>query len=214
RLARAPLPAHDDVGLGELVAECVGDAAVEAAGARKTVQLRVSKDLRVRGDPAMLRSAIENVLRNAVRFAPERSRIDVEVKQDGHLAAVSVADSGPGVADDDLGRIFEPFFRAGATDGTGLGLAIAERIMTIHGGTISARNRADRGLEVVLSLPLHEPVARAMAPVQSAPGKHRELRISRKPSACIALGTEFLFATLSSAAAFRFQQHHYLTGSR
>jgi signal transduction histidine kinase len=66
---------------------------------------------------------------------------------------VSVIDYGPGVTKDDLPHIFEPFFRSDGSDGAGLGLSIAQRIIDVHGGTITARNRASGGFEVALLVP-------------------------------------------------------------
>ena len=75
------------------------------------------------------------------------------VQRNGNLAVVSVADRGPGVAEDDLSRIFEPFFRAKAGAGAGLGLTIARRIIDIHGGMMTARNRPSGGFEVAFLVP-------------------------------------------------------------
>lgn len=154
RLTAAPHPAFEEVALAPLVEECVADAAVEAAAGQKNIALSALGDAHVRGDRTMLRSAIENALRNAVRFAPEGSQIFVALARDENLATVSIADNGPGVAEEDLPHIFEPLFRKNAGDGSGLGLTIAQRIVEIHGGGISARNRACGGLEVIFSLPL------------------------------------------------------------
>jgi two-component system OmpR family sensor kinase len=165
RLATAPRPVLEDVSLSDIAEECVADAAVEAAVAQKNIELSLLQDVRVRGDRSMLRSAIENVLRNAVRFAPGKSRIHVVLGRSGDSAAISIADCGPGVAKEHLTEIFEPFFRASAGDGVGLGLSIAQRIVTIHGGTISASNGAAGGLRVTLFLPVEESVARALTPV-------------------------------------------------
>lgn len=154
RIAASPNPAFAELPLGTLVEECVADAGLEATTERKTISLSSLQDLRVFGDREMLRSALENVLRNAVRFAPEGSPIDVAIRRNECSALVAIADHGPGVAEDNLLRIFEPFFRADTGgDGAGLGLAIAQRIIRIHGGTITARNRASGGLEVELSVP-------------------------------------------------------------
>jgi two-component system sensor histidine kinase CpxA len=153
RAASTPHQSFEEFPLGTLVEDCVADAAVEAAVSTKTIELSLSQDLHVRGDRDLLRSAIENVLRNAVRFAPEGSRIDVTVEREESSAVVSVADRGPGVSGDDLPHIFEPFFRADATEGSGLGLSIADRIIDVHGGAIAARNRVPNGLEVKLLLP-------------------------------------------------------------
>jgi len=86
--------------------------------------------------------------------------VQILLGQDEHAASIEIRDSGPGVAEEELSRLFEPFFRtrrsAEAKDatGTGLGLAIAERAVRINGGKIAAANHADGGLAVRISLPL------------------------------------------------------------
>lgn len=116
------------------------------------------------GDPHWAAAAAENVVRNALRHAPTGTTVSLrlETVADGH--ALTVRDDGPGLPEDQLERVFEPFHRV-ATDrardsgGAGLGLAIAARVMRAHGGRISARNRSDgaHGLEVQLWWPAAEP---------------------------------------------------------
>jgi len=105
-------------------------------------------------------SAIENIVRNAVHHSPPESEVKIHLSQDDENALIDVRDSGPGVDDEDLRRLFEPFFRTRKSAesknarGTGLGLAIAKRAVGVNGGTISARNHPDGGLLVRISLPL------------------------------------------------------------
>jgi len=105
-------------------------------------------------------SAIENIVRNAVHHSPPESEVKIHLSQDDENALIDVRDSGPGVDDEDLRRLFEPFFRTRESAesknarGTGLGLAIAKRAVGVNGGTISARNHPDGGLLVRISLPL------------------------------------------------------------
>jgi signal transduction histidine kinase len=111
----------------------------------------------VRGDRELLRRAIENVVRNAVRYAPEGSTIDVKLESADGAASVSVRDYGPGVPEEMLPRIFQPFFRVDGsrdsqTGGVGLGLAIAQRAVGAHHGHITAQN-AVPGLRVRLEIP-------------------------------------------------------------
>lgn len=116
----------------------------------------------VYGDPELLRRAVENVLRNAIRYAPEDSDIDLSLDHRNGCTRISVRDGGPGVPEEALPRLAEPFFRAddsrdSATGGVGLGLAIAQRAVHLHHGTLSAEN-AHPGLRVTLSLPgLYKP---------------------------------------------------------
>jgi signal transduction histidine kinase len=113
-------------------------------------------EVSVLGNENLLRSAIENVLRNAVRYTAEGTVVDVNLaSQNGH-AILKVSDHGGGVPDEELENLFRPFYRVGedrtrSTGGTGLGLAIAERAILAHKGTIKARNTSD-GLEVTIRL--------------------------------------------------------------
>jgi two-component system sensor histidine kinase CpxA len=122
----------------------------------------------VSGDPELLHSAFENVIRNAVRYGASGSSVIVTAKrQDG--IEVTVRDHGPGVPEKDLKLIFEPFYRVDAArdragGGDGLGLAIAARAIAIHGGTMDARNVPEGGLEVAMRLPTLQPQSAASAP--------------------------------------------------
>ena len=108
----------------------------------------------------LLQSAFENVVRNALRHAPAGSEVVIHLLEDlatGHYV-VRVADCGPGVPEDMLRRIFEPFIRVddargASSGGVGLGLAIARRAVVAHGGSIEAANRNGGGLEVTIRLP-------------------------------------------------------------
>ena len=104
-----------------------------------------------------MRSAIENVLRNAIRYSPSHSSIEVGTARSDGRAVVDVRDHGPGVPEAALPRLFDPFYRVEndrdrSSGGIGLGLSIARRAIELHKGTIRARN-AWPGLEVKLDLP-------------------------------------------------------------
>lgn len=151
--SRLPL-SEQIVDIQELAEEIAADAQLEATACRKTVRLDAASRLTVKGDRELLRSAIENVVRNAIRHTPSNSSVGLDVRNDENAAVIEVTDSGPGVADGALGRIFEPFFRSGETDGAGLGLAIAQKIVELHHGSIWAENRRPGGLAVRIRLPL------------------------------------------------------------
>jgi signal transduction histidine kinase len=122
----------------------------------------------LRGDPELLRRAIENVVRNAIRYAPEGTTVDIDLRATEGLAQICVRDHGPGVPESALPRIFDAFYRVEedrdrASGGVGLGLAIAKRAVELHQGKLYARN-ASPGLLVAIELPLvhdAEPVVAA-----------------------------------------------------
>jgi len=149
----------EDVELGHLVNEVVEDARFEAKAVGKHISPSTISGLFARGNFELLRRAVDNVIRNAIRFAPAGSDVEVSTRIDSvGGAVVAVRDRGPGVPDGDLDRIFEAFYRVDeardrASGGIGLGLAITARVMALHGGNATARNAADGGLIVELSFP-------------------------------------------------------------
>ncbi|MET4307124.1 ATP-binding protein [Bradyrhizobium sp. RT4b] len=112
----------------------------------------------VRGEPVMLAAMIRNLLDNALRFTPAGGRIDVAIYRDGTKAVLRIEDNGPGVSPEEIGRIFEPFFRGQRPEGegVGLGLSIVKRIVDRLGGSIDAANITEgerSGLRIVIKLP-------------------------------------------------------------
>jgi two-component system OmpR family sensor kinase len=110
----------------------------------------------------LLHRAIDNVIRNALKFSPPQSMIDIRTEifrseLKGHQVVIRVSDQGPGVVEAELAHIFQPFFRGSASqqiDGHGIGLAIAKQIIEAHDGTIAVRNLSTKGLLVEITLPL------------------------------------------------------------
>jgi two-component system sensor histidine kinase CpxA len=156
--------------VAELLANIVADVGIEAEARGCSVALETQRPLPVNGDPELLRSALENVIRNAVRYGPSGSKVGIEARRSDSRIEVVVRDSGPGVPEKDLELIFEPFYRVDAArnravGGDGLGLAIAARAVGIHSGRIQARNLESGGLAVHLSLPAVD----AAPPPASAP---------------------------------------------
>jgi len=155
----------EELDLAEVIDEVVRDANFEGAAKNCSVNLRGTANATVRGNRDLLRSAIENVLRNAVRYSPKDSPVDVSVMQRDAELTISIRDRGPGVPPADLERIFEPFYRVAESrdrdsGGEGIGLAITAQVMKAHGGSATAANRASGGFEVRLKL---------------AAGRHRRL---------------------------------------
>jgi two-component system sensor histidine kinase CpxA len=144
------------VDLTELVRDVADDADFEAKANGKYVAVSTADPCTVMGSENLLRSAIENVLRNAVRYTADGTAIDVSLTAKNGRAVIKVEDHGGGVPEDELANLFRPFHRVGEdrtrkTGGIGLGLAIAERAIKAHKGSILARNAGD-GLVVEISL--------------------------------------------------------------
>ena len=154
-----PSAQHRDLlRLDDLLTDIVDDCRIEATP--KDCSLHIAEIARIDfpGDAELLRRAIENVVRNAIRYAPSGTAVDIALRRDGPQAAILIRDRGPGVPEDSLRRIFDPFYRVDSdrgrsSGGVGLGLSIARRAVELHGGTLTARN-ASPGLEVSISLPL------------------------------------------------------------
>jgi len=154
-----------EVDLSALVREVVHDADYEARSLNRSVQVVSSDNCSINGVEELLRSAVENVVRNAVRYTPEGTAVEVALRKqngNGHnFAVISVRDRGKGVPEEALEKIFRPFYRTeDARDrqsggGTGLGLAITERAVRMHGGSVQATNAADGGLAIEMRLDLN-----------------------------------------------------------
>lgn len=143
------------VDLSALIRSIVEDAKLEAEPKRCRVEVSVTDRLVVRGNQDLIRRAIENVVRNALRHTPYGGRIFIATRSARDRIDIEVADEGKGVAEADLKAIFEPFFRSVSEDafsGYGLGLAITRSIVEAHGGEIHARNRSEGGLVVTIGL--------------------------------------------------------------
>jgi len=152
------------VSLRTILDGIVDDARLEGRSENKSVHLDQPDDCRIKCDPNLLRSCVENVVRNALRYTRPGTSVAIHVALSGvngatpPLAEIRIEDEGPGVPPEALPRLFEPFFRvSGARDrstgGTGLGLAISQKVAKLYGGSIEARNRATGGLEVTITLP-------------------------------------------------------------
>ena len=151
--------AANNVEVLDVVNEVVENVNFECKEDRVSVDSGVPNTI-VAGHRGALLSAIENIVRNAVRHGPAGSPVRIVVSAGDKTLNVDIIDEGAGVAEDDLPHLFEPFFRTRASaeadgnGGTGLGLAIAQRaIVDLHGGELSAKNRPDGGLIVRVSLP-------------------------------------------------------------
>ena len=146
----------EKVDLVDIVASVADDADFEARPLGKSVEMTGDGSCMIEGNEPLLRSAVENVLRNAVRYTREGTAVEVSVVPNGEKVKVLIRDHGNGVPDEELRNLFKPFYRVGearerSTGGIGLGLAIADRAIAAHDGTIAARN-TDDGLEIEIGL--------------------------------------------------------------
>jgi two-component system sensor histidine kinase CpxA len=151
------------VDLADLVNDIAIDADFEAQGRNRSVRVVETQTCRALGNPELLRSAIENVVRNALLYTREDSEVEISLTRkqtaDGPEAVITVRDHGAGVPEVALVEIFRPFYRVGdardrGTGGTGLGLSITQRAVHLHGGLVGARNAPEGGLVVEILLPL------------------------------------------------------------
>jgi len=153
-----------EIDLADVVAEVAENVNFECrsdSAKGVSVSTKPTPAIMVPGHYEVLVSAVENIVRNAVRHSPPGSQVTIDVITDSENVGIEICDSGPGVRSDDIPRLFDPFFRtresaeADSNGGTGLGLAIARRAVELHHGEIVARNRAEGGLCVVITLPRH-----------------------------------------------------------
>jgi len=146
------------VRIDELMASVVEDCRLEADARGCGIAMKAGDPITLRGDEELLRRAIENVLRNSIRYTPAGSQVEVSLETAANIVRIAVRDYGPGVPDWALAKIFQTFFRVDdsrdtATGGAGLGLSIAKRAISLHHGNVWAENAAP-GLRVRIELPL------------------------------------------------------------
>lgn len=151
------------VSIDELVRDIAKDADFEAQSRQCRVRCTVQDEMTILGSPSLLHSAVENVVRNAMRHTREGTEVEIRVTREGlngkSEAVIRVTDRGSGVPKEALDKLFRPFYRLDdargrQTGGVGLGLAITERAVRLHGGTVRASNRPEGGLMVEIRLPL------------------------------------------------------------
>ena len=160
--SNSALAGNEPVDLKRLVEEIVFDADFEARSRNRAVRIVATRDCYAFGDEQLLRSAVENVVRNAVSYTADGTEVEVSLRcrnasDEGHTI-ISVLDKGTGIPNAALADVFRPFYRvADARDrqsgGTGLGLSISQRAVEVHGGTVRASNSPGGGLLVEILLP-------------------------------------------------------------
>ncbi|MCX5752019.1 MAG: ATP-binding protein [Candidatus Krumholzibacteria bacterium] len=152
RISKRPCDLRDVLGASlEQLRERIGDRAIRMAIPRDFPEVPM--------DFSFMMKVFFNLLDNAIKYSPEDSPIDVGARVHRTAAEIEVGDRGTGIAEGDLTRIFERFYRAEKAQpvaGTGLGLSICKGIIEAHGGRIVARNNADSGATFIVTLPLEE----------------------------------------------------------
>jgi two-component system sensor histidine kinase SenX3 len=170
-----PLPGQELVSVDKVIGEAVDRSRLLAEQTGITVTARTEPGLRVRGDETQLGTALGNLVDNAIAYSPEHTRVAVtsrQVSEDGtDWVDIAVADQGIGIAEPDLDRVFERFYRVDQarsrrTGGTGLGLAIVKHIATNHGGGVSVWSEVGTGSTFTMRLPLD---GRDLTPEPAAP---------------------------------------------
>lgn len=151
----------EHVSLKKLLEQMIPDAEYEAQQRDAVVKLRADCECVVDGRRELLYRAIENVVRNAIRYTEAGTQVEIQLRKDqpGKMAVIEVSDRGPGIPETELEAIFRPFYRLDSarsahTGGVGVGLAIAERAVKLHNGHIQALNREGGGTTIRIALPV------------------------------------------------------------
>jgi two-component system sensor histidine kinase SenX3 len=153
----------DPVPVADVIAEAVDRSRLAAAARNIAVVTGPAQGATVRGNAAQLVTAVANLVDNAIAYSPDHTTVSLSVRTDDATVAIAVSDEGIGIAESDLQRVFERFYRADparsrATGGTGLGLAIVKHIVTNHGGAVRVWSVPGEGSTFTLTLPAAEPV--------------------------------------------------------
>jgi signal transduction histidine kinase len=148
----------EPVALPELAAACADEQQMAAAEKRITVALAVPPGLRARADADLLFRVLQNLLANALKYAPPGGRVEVRGRRDGAAVELSVRDDGPGIAPEDQDRLFDRFFQAearrgGKIQGTGLGLTFCREALKVMKGTIGVSSEVGQGSAFLVRLP-------------------------------------------------------------
>jgi signal transduction histidine kinase len=183
-----PILEHEPVDLGVAVAEASDDFVVPAAARNIVLDRVTAPDVVVTGDRDALKRAVANLLENAVRLAPEGSRIRLATGSEGDRAWIAVTDEGPGIAPEDQPHVFDRFWRADkgrsrADGGTGLGLAIVRQIAESHSGEVRLQSKVGVGSSFVIWLPVAPgPTPRLPTPPVTTPVTTPADRARTRPS--------------------------------
>jgi signal transduction histidine kinase len=142
------------------------DSIESVAGAARKKNITILKKLpdyfpTLMGDKELLKGAIINILGNAIKYTPENGQVEFELSEDDTMAIFDISDTGYGISQEDLSRIFDKFYRSGnpkiaSQQGTGLGLSITYQIISLHGGEIGVESNIDKGTHFTVKIPKKE----------------------------------------------------------
>ena len=181
---RAPVDLNEIAAEASAMAQTLAEAKNQefAQNLGQDFAIDAHKRIVVQGSAGDLRRVVLNLLDNAVKFTPERGRIEIGVTTNGSTALISVRDSGPGIDARDIDHIFDPFYRSRSANGrgSGLGLALSREIVRRHGGVIGAANRAAGGCEIQVRLPLASRHSTENLCNQLGSGQTRSREVSRR----------------------------------
>ncbi|MDC9719498.1 MAG: ATP-binding protein [Gammaproteobacteria bacterium] len=152
-------PVIETYDLSQLLCKLIQDAQFEAQS-KEQIHLQQPDQLLLTGQPELIARAVENILRNAMRYTPKGGRVYLQVDEDKDQVVIRIEDEGEGVPEDSLKHLFEPFYRVETSrnqqsGGYGIGMAIAEQAIRAQGGSIQASNRLAGGLSVEIILPVN-----------------------------------------------------------
>jgi hypothetical protein len=154
--ARIKIPHYEDVPILNILDECIASAQGRFGEKGIIIEKRYSGDLDViEADTNQIREIFLNILNNACQsFTTPSGKVELKAQRDGDMVKVSVQDAGVGIAEEDLSRVFEPFFTK-KSKGTGLGLTICNELVNLHQGKIEISSRQGQGSNVTVLLPVH-----------------------------------------------------------
>lgn len=150
----------EDVSIADLTSACVERMKREAQNKHQELKLVIKQNIPIiKADRYRIDQLIINIIENAIKYTPEKGRITVQLSCEKGNVVILVEDNGIGIPEQDVGRIFERFYRVDKArsrqmGGTGLGLAIAKEIAILHGGNIAAKSKLGKGTQITIELPI------------------------------------------------------------
>lgn len=147
----------DEINVDEILSDVLQDVQAKADAKKIPIQLvnTLRSDLRIKGYPILFYRALYNILENAIKYSTDRSKIEIEIRQDICLS-INIKDQGIGIDPNELSNIFKPFYRCAneGIEGSGLGLYLVKMVVEMHNGTINITSTPKLGTSIQLFFPL------------------------------------------------------------